>query len=348
VFRRLRFDENLTISINLKVIGSGATTTIVDGGRADAVFTISSATANVSLSMLTMRHGSISAINNIGTLTINASAITNSYTGGTGGGGVLNNGVLTISDSVISGNIAPSGGGIFNIGALTINKSTISGNSANVGGGIVNWSGILKINNSTISQNDAKIDCLFVTRGCAVGSGGGIYNLGTVTITNSTIAENSANGGNGGGIIGGILRINNSTISQNGASQVCFLGRCYGGSGGGIWSAATTLQNSIVAHNLKGGNCSDTITSHGYNMSSDGTCNFHNSGDRNNTNPMLGTLGNYGGPTQTIPLLSGSPAIDAGNPSGCTDGSGHLLTTDQRGYSPSRPGGHQGLRHGSV
>jgi len=73
------------------------------------------------------------------------------------------------------------------------------------------------------------------------------------------------------------------------------------------------------------------MTSKGYNMSSDGSCNFHNSGDQNSTNPMLGTLGNYGGPTQTIPLLSGSPAIDAGNPSGCKDGSGHLLKTDQRG-----------------
>jgi hypothetical protein len=79
------------------------------------------------------------------------------------------------------------------------------------------------------------------------------------------------------------------------------------------------------------------MTSKGYNMSSDGTCNFSNSGDRNNINPKLGTLGNYGGPTQTIPLLSGSPAIDAGNPSGCTDGSGHLLTTDQRGYPRHDP-----------
>jgi len=41
--------------------------------------------------------------------------------------------------------------------------------------------------------------------------------------------------------------------------------------------------------------------------------------------------GPYGGPTQTIPLLYQSPAIDAGNPSGCTDSQGHLLKTDQRG-----------------
>jgi hypothetical protein len=61
------------------------------------------------------------------------------------------------------------------------------------------------------------------------------------------------------------------------------------------------------------------------------TCNFNTSGDLNNTDPKLGQLGNYGGPTQTISLLSGSPAIDAGNPNGCTDGNGHLLKTDQRG-----------------
>jgi hypothetical protein len=73
------------------------------------------------------------------------------------------------------------------------------------------------------------------------------------------------------------------------------------------------------------------MTSNGYNLSSDNTCNFNNTGDLNNTDPELGTLGNYGGPTQTIPLLSGSPAIDAGNPSGCTDGQGNLLKTDQRG-----------------
>jgi len=73
------------------------------------------------------------------------------------------------------------------------------------------------------------------------------------------------------------------------------------------------------------------VTSNGYNLSSDGTCNFYGPGDMNNTNPLLGPLQNNGGPTQTIALPSGSPAIDAGNPAGCTDGSGHLLATDQRG-----------------
>jgi hypothetical protein len=68
-----------------------------------------------------------------------------------------------------------------------------------------------------------------------------------------------------------------------------------------------------------------------FSLSSDGTCHLTGPGDVNNANPRLGTLGYYGGPTQTIPLLSGSPAIDAGNPSGCTDSLERLLTTDQRG-----------------
>jgi hypothetical protein len=90
------------------------------------------------------------------------------------------------------------------------------------------------------------------------------------------------------------------------------------------------LQNSIVGNNA-GGNCSGGVTSHGYNLSSDGTCDFDLAGDLNDTDPRLGGLRNNGGPTKTLALLPGSPAIDSGNPSGCTDGRGHLLRTDQRG-----------------
>jgi hypothetical protein len=122
------------------------------------------------------------------------------------------------------------------------------------------------------------------------------------------------------------VTISNSTFSGNKGGNV---------PGGGIRGTAT-LQNSIVANNSVW-NCAATITSKGYNLSSDGTCNFNGPGDLNNIDPKLGTLGDYGGPTQTIPLLSGSPAIDAGNPSGCTDGQGHRLTTDQRGMPRPNP-----------
>jgi hypothetical protein len=121
---------------------------------------------------------------------------------------------------------------------------------------------------------------------------------------------------------------NNSTLTGNsataggGTSQVT----TYGGS--------VTFQNSIIANN-SGGNCltePDGIDSNGYNLSSDNTCSFNGPGDMNNKNPKLGKFGYHGGPTQTIRLLEGSPAIDAGNPNGCTDGNGNLLNTDQRGY----------------
>jgi len=85
-----------------------------------------------------------------------------------------------------------------------------------------------------------------------------------------------------------------------------------------------------VADN-SGANCYGTVSSEGYNLSSDSTCNFNGKGDKNGTEPKLRSLHNNGGPTDTMAEMPGSPAIDAGNPSGCTDGNGHLLKTDQRG-----------------
>ena len=57
----------------------------------------------------------------------------------------------------------------------------------------------------------------------------------------------------------------------------------------------------------------------------------------NNINPNPGPLQNNGGPTQTVALLPESPAIDTGNPGGCTDGIGHPLKTDQRGQPRPNP-----------
>jgi hypothetical protein len=290
------YKENLTVRFSLRIVGSGATTTIIDGGGAGAVVTISTTKAQVTLSRVTVQNGNSPQ----------------------GGGGINNAGTLAVNNSTISGNNASLvGGGILNDGGtLTINNSTISGNQAwgstelfAHGGGISNF-GTLTINGSTVSRNRVNI-----------GDGGGISNsdLATVTINSSTISGNKASSEGGAIYNTWTLSINNSTISGN-----------HGFYGGAIFGSAT-LQNSIVANSLSGGNCYGAVTSKGYNLSSDGTCNFNNTGDLNNTDPKLGQLGNYGGPTQTIPLLSASPAIDAGNPGGCTDGEGHLLKTDQRG-----------------
>lgn len=268
------YHENLTVKFNLKIVGSGASTTVIDGRRANTVVTISNVFAKVVLSNFTIRNGSAQV-----------------------GGGIYNNGTLTINNSTVSGNTATAskmaggiGGGIFSSGSLTISDSTVSGNYAE---------------NSFAFASPAQ--------------GGGIANGYSLTIINSTLSGNRAGGlGVGGAIWGGHVAIDNSTLTGNSAFR-----------GGGI-SVDATIQNSIFANN-SGGNCAGVMTSNGYNLSSDGTCNFHKTGDLNNTDPLLGTLGDYGGPTQTIPLLSGSPAIDAGNPSGCTNSNGVLLKTDQRG-----------------
>jgi hypothetical protein len=162
-----------------------------------------------------------SGIDNEGALTITESIISGNTTYGSGGGIDNYNGTLTITASTISGNSAGSGGGIDNgNGTLTITASTISGNSAcyssggGSGGGIDNYNGIITITASTISGNSACVD------------GGGISNgIGTLTITASTISGNSA--GSGGGISNvGILAITSSIISSNSATIL----------GGGIYN----------------------------------------------------------------------------------------------------------------
>jgi len=98
------------------------------------------------------------------------------------GGGILNAGTLTVSNSTLSGNSAGLGGGIYNqpSGTLTVSNSTLSGNSANFVGGIYNQ-GTLTVNNSTISSNTAFIEI------------GGIYGApnSTTTLKNTIVANNT-------------------------------------------------------------------------------------------------------------------------------------------------------------
>jgi hypothetical protein len=306
------YNENLSIAKNLRVMGSGANTTIV-GGVPGRVFSISYP-AHVTLSGMKIHYGRGGGIDNSGTLTLSNSTVSGNGAGGVHfGGGVYNGRAMMINNSTISGNSATefcpfpcffpsSGGGIFNLlGKLTINNSTISGNSASGGSAIFNDRGTVTISNTTISGNHAAQ--------AVVGYGG------TLTMSNTTVAGND--------------RIGIITTKPSGMKP-------------GI----ATLKNSIVANN-SGDNCFG-VTSNGHNLSSDYSCQFNGPGDMINIDPMLGTLGNYGGPTRTIPLLSGSPAIDAGNPAGCTDSLGHLLETDQRGFPRHDPEDIRGCDMGAY
>jgi hypothetical protein len=100
------------------------------------------------------------------------------------------------------------------------------------------------------------------------------------------------------------------------------------------------LKGTILAGNPSSGNCISSffstlpLTDQGYNISEDDSCGFSAVGSLNNTDPMLDPdgLANNGGPTETIALVSGSPAIDAIPLASCTDQDGNPFTTDQRGF----------------
>jgi hypothetical protein len=250
---------------------------------------------------------------------VNSNVTTNSAsgTGGGLGGGIDNSGTVLIRNSSVSGNtvnVFPAlhtgtAGGISNGGMMTISNSTISGNSAGIrAGGIING-GTMTITGSTVRGNSL----------VRPGYGGGIFNGGPLTITNSTISDNSAifqASSFGGGIYnGGPLTITNSTFSGNTSDS---------GHGGGIYHGHSTLDigNTILKAGSSGANLNvagsdpGTVISYGYNLSSDDGGGFLTAtGDQINTDPMLGPLQDNGGLTFTHALLTGSAAINAGDPS---------------------------------
>jgi hypothetical protein len=173
--------------------------------------------------------------------------------------------------------------------------------------------------------------------GNSADNGGGIYSEGTLEVSNSTISGNSNDvTGGGGGIYNdsGVARVWNTTIAGNRAPRT--------NAGGGVLhdNGPITMWNTIVANNTVGGgpgssfpNCfGETVTNGGNNLDSGTTCGFGTAnGSLSDTNPLLGTLKDNGGPTETHALLVGSPAINKGNNAFAVDPGGNPLQFDQRG-----------------
>jgi hypothetical protein len=156
---------------------------------------------------------------------------------------------------------------------------------------------------------------------------------------NSTVSQNEFAGAAGhlGAGIGnaGVATIVGSTVSGNLPGYLHPPTDLWNESGGSV-----TLMNSILA----GCGGSGSFVSLGYNLDSNGSCHLTGTGDRPNSNAGLGPLQNNGGPTQTLALLPGSDAIDAGDPEGCKDFDGNVLTTDQRGFIRAVDGGSGSAR----
>ena len=182
----------------------------------------------------------------IGSGNSNSHSLTAGYST-SGGGGIDNEGTLTVNDCIILGNDAWYGGGLYNSGILTVNGSRIDGNSAGYGGGIYNYvSGTLKVEDSNLEGNDTGVVISFGggSPNECLSCGGGIYNLGTFTSVNSTFVANTSD--NGGAIynVSGTMTIVNGTITGNS------LGNAITPNGGGglvVEGGTIVLNNTIVA-----------------------------------------------------------------------------------------------------
>ena len=263
------------------------------------------------------------------------------------GGGLSNNGSMTLSECTISGNSVAAasglagGGGFYNDGTATLTNCTIESNSAQVGGGMDNESTATLID-CTVSGNRAGLagglknsaramltDCT-LSGNSAVVAGGGLGNLGNTALYDCTISGNTTAGVGGGLYIsdGTAIAVSDCTISGNNA--------LFDGGGVQDLGGTLTLTGSVVAANTYAGGASDInlilggTVSGSYNLigtgGSGGLSNDLNGNIVGVANPLLAPLANYGGSTQTMALLPGSPAIGAGI---AVPG----VTTDQRGIA---------------
>ena len=296
---------DLDVTSEITIRGADATNTVIDANSLDRVFHLIGNTANLTLNDLTVTGGN---------------------TVGDGGGIYVNDSLaqLTAERVIITGNIANNGAGIFNEGTISLTDVIISNNgnaTTDEGGGIYN-AGTAILERVTINGNHADF---------SGGDGGGIHNddAGTsLSLMNVTVSGNTADDKGGGLRTRNPATILNSTFTLNSAD-----------SGGGISDGAggtVNIKNTIVAENSASTDpdVDGSFNSQGYNLIGDkgSTIDFVDgvNGDQVGTSgspvdPMLDSLKDNGGFTQTHALLAGSPAID---PAGISGAPSH----DQRGF----------------
>lgn len=268
------------------------------------------------------------------------------------GGGIYatDNTTILVEESMLSGNQGYLGGGIANHGTLTINRSTFKENGAGNAAGLFNGEGRAFLTDVTFSGNIATyggamenfgatsyLTNVTFDKNISFEYGGGIYDAAALTtMTNVTFSENIARLGGGLYSDTSISSLTNVTFSDNYASVE--------GGGDGIYYKAMdpsnklTLKNTLLANDVGGEDCAvasasiNNITSAGYNIASNNSCNayFTQPTDQTNVDPLLDPLAANGGFTWTHDLQNGSPAIDKAQ---CLT----QVPTDQRGVA--RPQG---------
>jgi hypothetical protein len=240
---------------------------------------------------------------------VSGNTASNTGSGNAKGGGIFNDTQVALDNLTVSNNHATAnsgfadGGGLFNDSTLTVTADTLANNSASSTTGSAQAGGIF--NSGTLAATNAT---LFGNSVTAAGNalGGGLVNIGTTTLINDTLASNTATGSTakGGGIFNSstLNLVNTIVFDPNGAAT-----------DPDITGPITATQNSLYGSNVAG------QIAAGGNLG----------GNQFNINPMLASaLADNGGPTETLALLPGSPAIGAGT---SISPLGTIPTTDQRG-----------------
>jgi hypothetical protein len=303
----------LLVTRSITISGPGAENLSINGNNQSRVFHITSG-RTVTISGLTITHGRASG----------------NFPDDSGGAIYNDHARLTVVNCAIEGNYAAHfGSGIYNdghadgIASVVIDHSSIvsnSGNNAIYNDADLFGSAETLITNSTLSDNvgDAirSAACgsphggspqVQIISSTISGNSGGIFNacLSHVGISNSTISDNGYGIYNNNAAIA--ASVYNTTMSSNGVEIQNF-------------NAPVVVAMSHTIFNVSPGGHSfvndfGTVTSNGYNVSSDDGGGYLNAtGDQINTNPLVGPLQDNGGPTFTHALLPGSPAINAGDP----------------------------------
>ena len=305
------FSETVEITRDITLIGAGSGATIIDAQTADSVIWVHNGVM-VSISGVTIQNGDTTdpnggggLLNEDGTVTLTNSIVQNNLA--YNGAGISNLGTMTLDNVTVRNNVADdlvgeisicnvgcSGGGIYNEGTMTLTNSTIHGNSSLFGAGLDNNAGTLNATSIEVYENTAENN--------EESAGGGIENVGTMTLTNSTVRNNTA--------IWGAGLVNDGTMLVSGSD---FYENVAANSGGGMHNRFNlTVQTSNVYSSQAGSDGGGGMSSESGDVVVMQTAVYNNS-----------ATGSGGGIVHNVPAGSNSFTITNSTISGnSTSGSG--------------------------
>jgi predicted outer membrane repeat protein len=286
--------DNNTGDLNIRnvtdLIGAGPGKTILDGDNSDRVMEINESSIYFAMHGMTIQNGNEPSV---------------------GGGGIVVSSDSFLYDLIIINNTTGgNGGGIWasNDGALWLATSLVSNNIANNGGGIY-------------GSNDVHLQYVTLSDNHAHQYGGGLATIADGSaIANSTLSNNSADTSGGGIYLNGSTTLNHTTIHGPSSPDHPAIA---------VYETLT-VSTSILSSTTSGYTCfiysGTTITSGGYNLASDSTCNLTGTGDHPSTDPRFGPIQMAFGFMPVYTLLPDSLAIDGGIIN-------DIYNTDQRFHS---------------